>query len=132
MKTLNITIEKTADHYSAYATNAKGVYGAGETPEEAKKSILEAIELLKKYNTPENIPVVLKGKYSIVFKFDTQSLLNYYKGVFTHASLERITGINQRRLQHYATGLRKPSEAQASKIQSGLHNLAQELLALEL
>lgn len=132
MKTLHITIEKTADHYSAYATNAKGVYGAGDTPEQAKESILEAIKLLKKYNDPKNIPAILKGDYAIEFKFDAQSLLVYYKGIFTNASLERITGINQKRLQHYSTGLRKPSEAQAEKIQTGLHHLAAELMAVKL
>ncbi|GAB3432355.1 type II toxin-antitoxin system HicB family antitoxin [Niabella aquatica] len=132
MKILNITIEKTSDHYSAYATNAKGVYGAGETPEEAKKSILEAIELLKKYNAPENLPAILKGDYTISFKFDAQSLLNYYKGIFTLASLERITGIDQKYLQHYSTGLKKPRPERCKKIEKALHNLGSELMALEL
>jgi hypothetical protein len=33
---------------------------------------------------------------------------NYYKRIFTNVALERITGINQKQLQHYATGLKKP------------------------
>lgn len=32
------------------------------------------------------------------------SLLNYYKGIIINAALERMTGNNQKQLQHYATG----------------------------
>jgi hypothetical protein len=59
-------------------------------------------------------------------------LLNYYKGIFTNASLERITGIKQKQIQHYATGLKKPRTAQKIKIQNSLHELAGELMAIEL
>jgi hypothetical protein len=50
-----------------------------------------------------------------------ESLFNYYKGIFTNAAPKRITGINQKQLQHYATGHRKPREAQVKKIQTALH-----------
>jgi len=68
----------------------------------------------------------------LVYKFDTQSFLNYYKGIFTNAALERITGINQKQLQHYATGLRTPRPLQAKKIETALHKLGAELMAVEL
>ena len=131
MKTVKIIIEKTKDHYSAYAENVEGVYGAGETVAEAKESILQAIKLLKKHNKT-NLPKILKGEYELKFKFDAQSLLNYYKGVFTNASLERMTGIKQKQIQHYASGLKKPRADQKIKIQNSLHQLAGELLAVEL
>lgn len=132
MKLVRIVIERTKDHYDAYAENAEAVYGGGETAEEAKRSIVEAIELLKKYNTQDKVPAILKGKYKLVFRFDTESLLNYYKGVFSNAALERLTGINQRQLQHYASGLKKPRETQLRKIENALHTLGGELLAVEL
>jgi hypothetical protein len=47
-----------------------------------------------------------------------ESLFEYYKGVFTKSALERITGINQRQLQHYSSGLKKPRLAQKQKIQT--------------
>lgn len=56
-----------------------GVWGAGETVAEAKQSVLDSIWILKAYNTGENIPNALKGKYELVYKFDTASFLNYYK-----------------------------------------------------
>jgi predicted RNase H-like HicB family nuclease len=132
METIKIIIEKTKDMYSAYAENAKGIYAGGNTVEEVKQSVVDAIRLLKNYNTGENIPEILKRNYKIVYRFDTQSFLNYYNKVFTNVALERITGINQKLLHHYATGLKKPREPQRKKIETALHKLGSELLALEL
>ncbi len=63
MKIVKVVIEKTKDMYSAYAENVEGVYGGGNTPEEARQSVLNAIALLKRYNDPKNIPATLRGEY---------------------------------------------------------------------
>ncbi len=131
MNTIKIVIEKTKDQYTAYAENVEGIYGGGDTVAEAKESILDALRLFKKHNI-KSLPKILRDNYTLVFKFDTQSLLNYYKGIFTNASFERITGIQQKQIQHYASGLKKPRLAQKKKIEASLHQLASELLAVEL
>lgn len=131
MKKVKIVIERSDDLFSAYAENVNGVYGAGNTVSEAKDSVVKAIELLHKYNKTK-IPSILKGEYSLVFRFDVESFLNYYKGIFTNAALERITGINQKQFQHYATGLKKPRETQIKKIETALHKLGGELIAVKL
>ena len=131
MPVLKIIIEKTKDFYSAYAENVEGIYGAGATVQKTKESILKSLDLFIRYNK-KNLPKILHSEYSIKYKFDTQSLLNYYKGVFTNASLEKITGINQKQIQHYASGLKKPRDLQKKKIQTGLRNLAKELQSIEL
>ena len=87
--------------------------------------------LLQKYNK-ENIPSILKGDYTLVFRFDVESFLNYYKGIFTNAALERLTGINQKQFQHYSTGLKKPRETQIKKIESAFHKLGGELITVKL
>ena len=132
MKQVKVVIEKTKNHYDAYSENVEGIYGGGETADEAKQSIVNAIELFKKYNHKDKVPAILKGEYKLVFRFDTESLLNFYKGVFSNSALERITGINQRQMQHYASGLKKPREPQLRKIETALHKLGGELLAVEL
>ena len=129
-KKVKIIIEKSVDSFSAYAENVAGIYGQGNTVEEAKKSAIEGLELLKKYN--EKIPAILKSDYEIVFKFDVESFLNFYKKIFTNAALERMTGINQKQFQHYASGLKKPRLAQIKKIETAMHNLGKELIAVEL
>ncbi|MDM1048747.1 MULTISPECIES: type II toxin-antitoxin system HicB family antitoxin [Sphingobacterium] len=132
MRTLKIIIERSDDMFSAYAENAEGIYGGGDTVEEAKKSILDAIDIMTGEFAAENIPSILKGNYKVIYHFDAESFLNYYKGIFTNAALEKITGINQRQLQHYSSGLKKPRQLQLKKIEEGLHRLAAELQAVEL
>ena len=132
MKKVKIIIEKSNDHYSSYAENVEGIYGGGDTAEEAKQSVLEAIALLKKHNKPQNIPAILKGNYQIVYQFDVVSLLNFYKKIFTNAALERMTGINQKQIQHYSTGLKIPRQTQVKKIELAFHKLGSELMAVEL
>jgi len=129
MKEIKIIIEKSSDSFGAYSENVQGIYGAGDTAEECKNSILDAIETLKEL---DSCPNELEGEYTITFKFDTISLLNYYKGIFTNSALEKITGINQKQIQHYTTGHRKPRPEQRKKIENALHNLGKELLAVEL
>lgn len=131
METIKIIIEKSSDSYGAYAVNVNGIYGAGDTVEECKQSILDAIETVKTFEENE-IPNILKGQYQIIYNFDLDSLLNYYKGLMSFASLERITGVNQKQLQHYSSGHRKPREAQKLKIQTALHKFGKDLLSVEL
>ena len=132
VKRVKIIVERSDDSYSCYAENVEGVYGQGDSVEEAKSSALEAIDLLLKYNEPKNIPNVLKGKYEVVYKFDAESFLNFYKKIFSNAALERMTGINQKQFQHYASGLKKPREAQIRKIETAMHSLGRELIAVQL
>jgi predicted RNase H-like HicB family nuclease len=129
---IRIVIEMSSDHYSAYAENVEGIYGAGNSVEEAKKSVLDAIELLKKHNSAEKLPKILTGNYGVAYHMDVPSVLNYYKGIFTLSALERLTGINQKQLQHYATGLKNPRQAQSHKIEEAFHRLGSELLAIQL
>lgn len=75
---------------------------------------------------------MLKADYKLIFRFDTISLLNYYRKVFTNAAPERMTGINQKQIRHYASGLKTPRLAQAKKIETAFHRLGSELLAIEL
>ena len=132
METITIIIEKTTDYYDAYAENCEGVYGAGETVEAAKNDVLKGLELLIESREKKELPKILQDKYNIVFKYDTQSFLNYYNKIFTNVALERLTGINQKLLHHYSSGLKKPREIQREKIEKALHNLGNELLAVRL
>lgn len=132
MKTIKIIIERANDGtFSAYSENIDGIYGMGSTVQEVKQDILDAIETIKTFNE-DQIPNVLKNKFEIVYKFDTESLLQYYKGILSNPAFEKLTGINQKLIHQYSTGLKKPREAQRKRIESGLHKLGQELLSIEL
>ena len=127
MKTINVIIERANDGtFGAYAENVPGIYGAGDDVKEVKQSILDGIETMKEIG---NFPY---KEYEIKYKFDTESLLQYYKGILENPAFEKITGINQKLIHHYATALKKPREAQRKKIEEGLHALGRELLSIEL
>jgi len=130
MKAIIIKIEKGTDQYGAWAEGIPGIYGAGDTVKEVKENILEAITLYKKYN--EDIPEALKGNYEIKWEFDTASYLEYISVIFTKSGLEKITGINQKQLGHYSTGLKKPRKTQIEKIDTGIHKFMDDLMQIHL
>ena len=131
MKTIRIIIERNEDGFWGYSENEKAIVGGGDTVQECKQDILDCIETLKDLNTASK-PAFLEKEYGLVYKFDAASLLSYYKGIFSNSALERITGINQKQIQHYASGHRNPRAEQRLKIEKALHNLGKELLAVEL
>jgi predicted RNase H-like HicB family nuclease len=67
MKQLTIIIEKTKDMYSAYAENMEGIYGGGNTIEEAKESINTSIKLYHKHNNLKHL------EYEFTYKIITTS-----------------------------------------------------------
>ena len=134
MVTLHAVIEKAEHNYSAYVEEIGGVAGVGDSLEEVKKCLEEGLVVLKEacLEYGDSIPVELQGEYEIVFRMDTRSFLQMYCKIFTKSALERLTGINQKQLWHYANGLSKPRPAQVQKIERALHQLGEELISLEL
>ena len=130
MKTLTVTIVKGNDQYGAWVENVAGIYAAGNTVKEVKDDLLKAIDLYKKHNS--TIPKALQGNYELSWQYDTASFLEYYSKIFSKAGLERITGINQKQLGHYASGLKKPRKPQIEKIDRAIHCLANDLKQVHL
>lgn len=119
MGKVKVTIGKGPDLFGALAENVIGIYGEGNSVKETRDNILKAIELYKKYN--DNIPSELQGNIEIEWTFDVQSFLQYYNDIFSKAALERITGINQKQLGHYSSGLKKPRKAQVKKTDNAIN-----------
>ena len=134
MRVLKATIESLENNYSAYIENMDGIVATGSTIEEIKANLLDALN--DYVETCENIgcavPNELKGDYRIDFSMDVKSLLTLYQGIFTKSGLERLTGINQKQLWHYANGSSVPRRAQVLKIENALHRLGNELISLHL
>lgn len=126
MEKIIIHLGASSDHFGAYAENCPGIYGAGDTVQEAKQNVMEGLRLFVDRNR-DNLPDILKSDYEIEYKFDVSSFLAYYSNIFTKSALERMTGINQKQLFHYASGHRKPSEKTVKKLDEAIHRLADEL-----
>lgn len=134
MRTIRITIEKTENNYSAFINEINGIVATGETIEEIKKNMIEAIdfyiEACKEFG--DNVPEILQDEYNIEFHLDAKSFLNIYAEIFSKSGLEKLTGINQKQLWHYAKGVSRPRPAQRVRIESALHRLGEELIAIHL
>ena len=134
MTNIIVTVEMTENNYSAYMETLPGCVTTGKTMSELKSNMYEAVEfhLEGMSEDGDDIPEEFKGEYRLVFRFDTECLLTHYKGIITNSALERLTGINQRQLQRYASGKTRPMRPQQMKIQKALHRLGKELLEVEM
>ena len=132
MEKVTVDIYYTGNNYSAHAPILLGCVSTADTLSEMKKNIKEAIEfhVESSLEDGDSIPEVFKGEYELAFRLSIEALLNAYSDIFTKAALSRITGINQRQLWHYASGMRKPRPTQRKRIEEGLHRLGTELLTI--
>jgi predicted RNase H-like HicB family nuclease len=121
-------------NFSACVPLLPGCVATGSTPKEVNKHIKEAIDLHIKSSLEDGdeIPAIFEGAYELVYHFDAEGLLNYYKGIFTKTALHRLTGINSKQLHHYASGSKKPRRAQIEKLENAFHELGRELIDVKL
>ncbi len=133
MKTVEVIVEHAGDNLSAYIEGVP-VITTGNDVKEIEKNMQEAVELyLESCREMSIAPVdVLQGEFTLRFKIDAATFINYYSNIFTKAALSRITGINERQLWHYAAGVHKPRKRQLEKIQKGINALTKELSAINL
>ena len=129
MKQITAIIERSADgEYAIYTQETFekfGLHGYGSTPEEAKQDFWTAYEEIKDILKDE-VPEI-----KVTFKYDVASFLRDFKDVLSMSGLQIVTGINQKQLQHYLSGHRRPSEATVRKIEQGVHDLATKLREVE-
>ena len=131
---LHAVIETAETNYAAYVEEITGVAATGHTLAEVKAGLLDALDFLVEscIEDGDEIPAELQGNYVIDFRMDVRSFLSVYSGIFTKSGLERLTGINQKQLWHYANGKSVPRRAQVLRIEEALHRLGEELLSIHL
>jgi len=118
---ITMTVTKEDSGYSAFAQAGDDFIGTqGETFEELKKMIIEAV----------NLNFEDRGwTYSIdeiKFEYDLKSFFSFYKVINAKALSERV-GMNQSLLSQYINGLKKPSANQTKRILKGVQQIGREL-----
>lgn len=73
---------------------------------------------------------LVNGDYKIEYVLNTAALLRDAEEYTTMAALSRASGINQKQLSHYASGIKNPRPKQIERIKAGLHYIGTQLLAL--
>ncbi len=118
---INITITKEDFGYSANALSDNiFIATEGETFDELKANILEAVNLSFE---EKNMAYTLE---EIKFSYDLQSFFDFYRVINAKALSKRI-GMNQSLLAQYIKGIKKPSIAQTKRILNGVQAIGREL-----
>lgn len=133
MEKIIVITEMTENNLSAYLVGIDGIVAVGRTLSELKQSMKESIELYLEtcMDLGLEIPEQLKGEYELVYKYDLRSFLVAYNAILNKSGLERITGVHQKQLWHYASGLKKPKAETVNRISESIHAFAKELQEVE-
>ena len=123
---IKLTILKEDVGYTAVGQwKDRSLVTSGDNWEELKEMIIEMLDLVFEdlgftYTIDE-----------IQFEYDLESFFDFYKIINAKALSERI-GMNQSLLAQYIKGRRKASEAQRTRIVSGVREIGRELAEIEL
>jgi len=128
MKNVKVIVERGSDNrYSAYMDCYDlefGLAGFGNSAKEAIEDFYEAWD-------EEKAMYAKEGKVAPALEFDIQydiaSFLNFFAGVLSKSGFEKITGINQKQLMLYSSGMQTPEPDTVRKIQNRLYHFADEL-----
>jgi hypothetical protein len=130
MRKIKAFIERGNDgSYGVYTDIKKdkmtyAINGDGSTAKEAMADFYGAYADMKTYYQEVSKPF---EEVEFDFHYDVASFLSYYSKVLTLSGLERLTGVNQRQLGHYANGVRRPRPAMVRKIEAALHAFSQDI-----
>ena len=131
MNRLTVIIETATNNYCAYIKEVNGIYAISNTIPEMRQKMEEAIEVYKESCIEDgfDIPELLQGEYELEYHIDVKTFLEVYSDYFTKAGLERLTGVNQKQLWHYANGNTIPRKKQRERIESAIHKLGRDLMS---
>lgn len=111
MEKVRVQVAKTPEGYCATVDILPGfIVAVTGDFSELKKELFESVDFYVECAKADGdvYPEVLNQEYEFEYKFDVESLLFFYEKILSKAALERLTGINQKQLSHYACGRSKP------------------------
>lgn len=73
---------------------------------------------------------LIQKDYEIEWVMHISAILRNAEQYTTMAALSRVTGINQKQLGHYASGIKEPRQAQRERIINGLHEIGRTFLSI--
>ena len=134
METIKVLISWSEDNYAAGTGEVNGIVIA--THKNIDKLKLEFEDAFKFHlesaiEDGDDISEDLKkGRYRIEYEYLTSALLHKLENVVTLSALHKATGINEKQLGHYKSGLKNPRPQQRKKIIDGIHYIGKELLTV--
>ena len=133
MEKVIVNVAKTPEGYCASIDILPGwVLGMSGSFDEFKIELQDSIDIFVEWAKEDNdeYPNVFDGEYYFEYKFNVESLLSYYNGIFNSSALSRLTGISRKELGLYVHGRSRPEQAQKTKIIEALHRIGNELITV--
>jgi predicted RNase H-like HicB family nuclease len=130
VKKIKAVIETGDDGgYSVYIPSIAGLYGAGETEDEAKSELMDAIEMAREHaeevgSWDDYAP--LKGDIDIEYVYDLSGFFKTFD-FFDVSSLANHIGLNPSMMRRYKSGITKASDRQKKRIEESIHAIASKL-----
>lgn len=134
MGRIRVLIEKDDNGYGAFTmdTEYAVIIGSGKTVAETKADFLnsyrETVDAYAEMGKP--LPDELKN-HEFEYTYDISALFDAFKFLNVSKFAESI-GMSPSLMRHYKLGDTYISAAQAKRIESGLHRIAKDLLAVSL
>lgn len=134
-KELRVLVSWSGENYNGGLGDPElgAIYVAAQTLEEFKKEFEDALEFHVeglKENSGQVPLYIMEKNYVIVYDLEATALLREAENFTTLAAISRVTGINQKQLSHYATGVKQPRPASRARIIQGIHTIGRMALAL--
>lgn len=126
-------IEKSEDGgYGIYAPDFKGLFGYGETEEEAKESLCDAIESQIEYyeENGKDVPEALQGNTEFEYHYDISAFFKAFPFINTSA-FARAIGINPSLMRKYKERIAFAGDKQKAIIQEGLNDIVKKLSTVQ-
>jgi len=128
-KKVEAIIEKASDGgYGIYIPSIPGIGVIGDTEDEAKKNLLEVINDIVDQCKKDGVEDMVNGGcLDILYRYDPSAFFKTFK-MFNVSYLAKTIGVNSSLMRQYKTGKTYISEARKKQIETGIHQLANELL----
>ena len=132
MEKVDVLVRPNHEGWWAEITSLPGCFSAGETLENLKKNIAEAIGLHIEGLLEDDQKVsdaLVHGKYELELHINLQDLFEHFP--LTISGVAKRAGMNRTLLNQYTKGEKTMSEKQALRITEAIQKIGSELAELQ-
>ena len=123
------------DNYGAAPANEDiACVVTGKTLEEVKANMAESLRLHLDWMREEGdtIPADFQGEYELEFELSGRALIHCAESLVSRSALSKASGINERQLGHYSTGVSVARPRPMERMREGIRAIVAQLSLLSL
>ncbi len=134
MEKIKINVDWDKNYGAAPANEKIACVVTGSTFDELKHNMEDAlrqhIEWMKADG--DELPAEFAGEYELEYELTGRALIHCAESLVSRSALAKASGINERQLGHYSTGVSVPRPRQMERMKNGLRAIVAQLSALSL